>query len=112
MTWVNYVCGRLEGRYRYSNTIVYNNFPFPLEVSESNKDKVRECCNEVLEVRKSFPNESLANLYDPELMPPALINAHKHLDNAVDKCYRHENFDNDLERIKFLFDLYLEYTSK
>ena len=111
MAWVSYVCGRLEGRYRYSNTIVYNNFPFPMEVSETNKNKVIECSNKVLEVRKSFPGESLADLYSPQLMPPALINAHKDLDKAVDKCYRSEKFEDDMDRIKFLFDLYLEYTS-
>ena len=111
MAWVSYVCGRIKGDYRYSNTIVYNNFPFPREVSEVNKDKVRECCNKVLEVRESFPGESLADLYSPQLMPPALINAHKDLDKAVDKCYRSEKFEDDMDRIKFLFDLYLEYTS-
>lgn len=111
MSWVNHVCGRLEGRYRYSNTIVYNNFPFPTDVSENQKNKVINCVDLVLEAREEFPNEPLTNLYNPQLMPPSLKNAHKFLDKEVDKCYRHEKFKDEMDRMRFLFDLYLKYTS-
>jgi hypothetical protein len=63
MTWVKYVCGRLESRYRYSNSIVYNNFPWPENPTESQKPKVEAAANQVLEVRKQFPGSSLADLY-------------------------------------------------
>ena len=112
MTWVSYVCGRLKGDYRYSSRIVYNNFPFPYEVSESNKNKVMVCSQKVLDVRDGFSGSSLADLYNPLVMPHDLRKAHDDLDKAVDRCYRGKKFKDELDRMKFLFDLYLEYTSQ
>ena len=109
MTWMRYVCGRLKGDYRYSNKIVYNTFPFPNNVTEGNMLKVIDAVQLLLNERDKFKNESLAQLYDPNIMPPSLWNAHKKLDNAVDKCYRRKKFKDDIDRIKFLFDLYIEY---
>lgn len=110
MIWVSYVCGRLEGRYRYSNEIVYNNYPWPKNPSKKNKVKVDEQAQKVLDVRMEFPNSSLADLYNPLTMPPKLVNAHQKLDKAVDLCYRPQAFINETGRIEFLFDLYNEYT--
>ena len=110
MTWVNYVCGRLEGRYRYSNEIVYNNYPWPKEPSHKNKKAVETKAQKVLDVREDFPNSSLADLYDPLAMPPKLVKAHLELDKAVDLCYRPQAFTNETARIEFLFDLYNNYT--
>lgn len=109
MIWVNYVCGRLESRYRYSNNLVYNNFPWPEKVSESQKMRVEDRAKKVLEIRNNFPNSSLADLYDPLTMPIDLLKAHEDLDKAVDNCYG-KKFKSKEDRIEFLFELYKEYT--
>ena len=111
MTWVNYVCGRLEGRYRYSNEIVYNNYPWPKEPNEKNKKVVEIKAQKVLDVRKDFSEASIADLYDPLTMPPKLVKAHNELNKVVDKCYRSQPFNNQTNRIEFLFGLYEEYIS-
>jgi len=111
MAWVKYTCGRLESRYRYSKDVVYNNFPWPKEVSEKAKKNAEEKAQKVLDVRTEFPDSSLADLYDPLTMPPKLVKAHQELDKAVDLCYRTQAFTTEASRIEFLFDLYNEYTS-
>ena len=110
MSWMKYTCGRLESRYQYSNSIVYNNFPWPENLSEEKSKKVKEFVQIVLDVRKEFPDSSLADLYDPIAMPKKLVDAHKHLDKAVDLCYRPQPFPTELSRLEFLFDLYKKYT--
>ncbi|WWW11982.1 DNA methyltransferase [Arcobacter cryaerophilus gv. pseudocryaerophilus] len=109
MVWVDYVCGRLKSDYRYSNSIVYNNYPFPKKVSEKQKKAVEEKAQNVLNIRSQFSDCSLADLYDPLSMPPNLKKAHQELDKAVDNCYGSKSFKNDKERIEFLFGLYEEY---
>lgn len=109
MVWVDYVCGRLKSDYRYSNSIVYNNYPFPKKVSEKQKKAVEEKAQNVLNIRSQFSDCSLADLYDPLSMPPNLKKAHQELDKAVDNCYGSKLFKNDKERIEFLFGLYEEY---
>jgi hypothetical protein len=111
MTWVKYTCGRLKSDYRYSNTIVYNNYPWPKEPSEKNKKAVEAKAQNVLDVRAEFPDSSLADLYDPLTMPPKLVKAHQALDKAVDLCYRPQAFASDQARIEYLFGLYNEYTA-
>jgi len=111
MIWVSYVCGRLESRYRYSNTLVYNNFPWPENVSDEHKKKVEECAQSVLDARAQFPHSSLADLYDPNTMPPELVKAHTDLDRAVDACYN-KKFPTKESRIEFLFELYKRYAQK
>jgi hypothetical protein len=111
MTWVKYVGGRLKSDYRYSNKLVYNNYPFPKNVSEANKKKVEAAAQKVLEVRENYPNSSLADLYDPLTMPPPLVKAHQALDKAVDRCYRPQPFTSERNRIEFLFELYEQYTA-
>lgn len=111
MTWVHYVCGRLESRYRYSNTIVYNNFPWPESPSEKQIKTIEEAAQKVLDIRTKFPSSSLADLYDPLTMPPKLVKAHQELDKAVDLCYRPQPFPNETKRIEFLFELYDKYTA-
>ena len=110
MVWMKYSCGRLESRYRYSNQIVYNNFPFPQEVSETKKEKIKQLAQAVLDTRKEFPDNSLADLYDPNTMPAKLVKAHNLLDKAVDSCYSTKKFANERARIEFLFELYHNYT--
>lgn len=111
MTWVKYVCGRLESRYRYSNSIVYNNFPWPENPTSKQQEAVEKAAQAVLDTRAQFPNSSLADLYDPNTMPPALVKAHQALDKAVDLCYRSQPFPNETKRIEFLFELYDKYTA-
>jgi hypothetical protein len=111
MAWVRYTCGRLESRYSYSNTIVYNNFPWPENPTEKQKQTVESAAQNVLEVRAKFPESSLADLYDPNTMPPELVKAHQALDKAVDLCYRPQPFINETKRIEFLFELYDKLTS-
>jgi hypothetical protein len=106
ITWVKYVCGRLESRFRYSNTIVYNNYPFPENVNEKQKQKVEIAAQAVLDTRDKYPDSSLADLYDPLTMPPDLVKAHQILDKAVDLCYRPQPFVSELNRIEFLFSQY------
>ncbi|SMD34013.1 Type II restriction/modification system, DNA methylase subunit YeeA [Reichenbachiella faecimaris] len=111
MIWVRNVCGRLKSDFRYSNTIVYNNYPWPKDPSAKNKKKVEACAQAVLDARASFPKSSLADLYDPLTMPPVLVKAHQALDKAVDLCYRPQAFVDETARIEYLFDLYSEYTA-
>jgi hypothetical protein len=106
ITWVKYVCGRLKSDYRYSNTIVYNNYPFPENVNEKQKQKVEIAAQAVLDTRAKYPDSSLADLYDPLTMPPDLVKAHQILDKAVDLCYRPQPFVSELNRIEFLFSQY------
>ena len=109
--WVRYVCGRLESRYRYSKDVVYNNFPWPQQPSAEQKAAVEAAAQGVLDARAQFPGSSLADLYDPLTMPPALLKAHQVLDKAVDKCYRPQLFTSDAKRVEYLFELYEEYTN-
>ena len=109
MSWVKYTCGRLKSDYRYSKDLVYNNYPFPKNVSEKQKKAVEEKAQNVLNIRSQFSDCSLADLYDPLSMPPNLKKAHQELDKAVDNCYGSKSFKNDKERIEFLFGLYEEY---
>lgn len=109
MTWVKYVCGRIKSDYRYSNELVYNNYPFPKDVSEKHKKEVEQKAQAVLDARDAFEGSSLADLYDPLSMPPKLKKAHQALDRAVDRCYSSKTLKNDKERIEFLFALYESY---
>ncbi len=111
MVWTKYICGRLESRYRYSNTIVYNNFPWPENPTEKQITAIEEAAQKVLDTRLEFPNSSLADLYDPLTMPPALVKAHNELDKAVDLAYRPQPFTSEANRMEFLFGLYEKYTA-
>ncbi len=109
MTWIKYISGRIKSDYRYSNELVYNNYPFPKNVSTKNRENVEEKAQNILDIRASFPDSSLADLYDPLAMPPKLKKVHQELDKAVDKCYTKRTFKSDKERIEFLFGLYEGY---
>ncbi|MFH0977624.1 MAG: type IIL restriction-modification enzyme MmeI, partial [Spirochaetota bacterium] len=111
MTWVRYVCGRIKSDFRYSNDIVYNNFPWPENPTERNVKQIEEKSQQVLDARNDYPDSSLADLYDPLTMPPKLVKAHQELDKAVDLCYRSQPFVNETKRIEFLFELYSKYDS-
>jgi len=105
MAWVRTVCGRLKSDYRYSTSLVYNNFPWPDPTPEQ-RAAVETKAQGVLDARAEFPTSTLADLYDPTAMPPPLVKAHAELDAAVEKCYRKEKFTSDRERVEFLFQRY------
>jgi len=111
MAWMRTTCGRMKSDYSYSNTIVYNNYPWPKDPSNKNIKSVENKAQHVLDVRAEFPESSLADLYDPLTMPPKLVKAHQALDKAVDLCYRPQAFSNERVRIEYLFDLYQQYTA-
>ncbi|MCZ2132142.1 MAG: class I SAM-dependent DNA methyltransferase [Bacteroidetes bacterium] len=111
MTWVKNMCGRIKSDYRYSNELVYNNYPFPENPNEKQVKAIETAAQKVLDARLQFPNSSLADLYDPLTMPPALIKAHNELDKAVDLAYRPQPFTSEANRMVFLFELYEKYTA-
>ncbi len=111
MTWMKYICGRIKSDFRYSNLLVYNNYPWPKKADKKNIKAVEENAQQVLDVRAKFPESSLADLYDPLTMPAELVKAHKELDKAVDLCYRPQPFTTEANRIEYLFALYNEYTA-
>ncbi len=86
MSWMRTVCGRLKSDYRYSNTIVYNNFPWP-EPTDEQKAKIEQTAQGILDARALYPDSSLADLYDPLTMPPELRKAHQANDRAVMQAY-------------------------
>ncbi|MBI2259328.1 MAG: class I SAM-dependent DNA methyltransferase [Flavobacteriia bacterium] len=111
MSWVKYICGRIKSDFRYSNELVYNNFPWPENPSDKQIKSIETLAKKVLDIRLQFPNSSLANLYDPLTMPPVLVKAHQELDKAVDLSYRSQTFTSDANRMEFLFELYEKYTA-
>jgi len=106
MAWVRQVCGRLKSDFRYSNKLVYNNFPWPQDLSDKHRATVEAAAQAVLDARAQFQGQTLADLYDPLAMPKALRDAHKALDKAVDKCYRSAPFTSERQRVEYLFELY------
>ena len=126
MAWVRQVAGRLESRYRYSNRIVYNNFPWPVEPTAAQRGRVEEAAQRILDLRVELgdgragllpaangrgPTTCLADLYDQEGMPIPLLKAHAALDRAVESCYRRQAFTSDRQRVEFLFTLYDKLTA-
>jgi N-6 DNA Methylase len=105
MTWVKYVCGRLESRFRYSKEVVYNNFPW-IEPTETEREKISTLAQKVLVARENYPDSSLADLYDPLTMPSDLVQAHNNLNKAVDKLYSSKTFESEAKRMELLFELY------
>ncbi|HMV60680.1 MAG TPA: class I SAM-dependent DNA methyltransferase [Agitococcus sp.] len=109
--WMRTTCGRLKSDYRYSASIVYNNFPWPLNPTDKQKQTIEAAAQAVLDARAAHPTCSLADLYDPLTMPANLLKAHQQLDKAVDAAYGKTKFANEAERVAFLFELYQQYTA-
>ena len=113
--WMRAVGGRLKSDYRYSASIVYNNFPWPKKPTAKNTadqtTDIETKAQAILDARAGFPDSTLADLYDPLTMPPTLQKAHKALDKSVDRAYRKTAFNNEAARVSFLFDLYQQYTT-
>lgn len=109
--WMRAVAGRLEMRYSYSNTIVYNNFPWP-NPSEEQKKKIEETAQSILDARAKYPDSSLADLYDETLMPPELRKAHQANDRAVMAAYGFSTKMTESECVAELFKMYEKLTEK
>ncbi|MCU4956896.1 N-6 DNA methylase [Bacillus cereus] len=112
MAWTRTVAGRLKSDYRYSNTLVYNNFVFPTP-TEKDKLKIMKQAENILSIREAYisSGSTLADLYDPVSMPANLLKAHQKLDKLVDKSYG-KTFKTDEERVAFLFELYASENKK
>jgi hypothetical protein len=125
MAWVKRVAGRLESRFRYSNRIVYNNYPWPEEPTRAKRERLEEAAQRVLDLRielgdgrvgflpkraNTANGVSLAVLYGAG-MPQPLLKAHRALDAAVDRCYRSQPFETERQRVEFLFGLYQKLTA-
>jgi len=113
MAWVWTVAGRLESRIQYSGTMVYNTFPWPEAPSDARRAAIEAAAQAVLDARAMFPGATLADLYDPLTMPPALLKAHHKLDAAVDAAYGKmpSSLESDAARVAFLFERYRSLTS-
>lgn len=105
MSWLRHVGGRLKSDYRYSIGLVYNTFPVH-QIKVDNWEKLEPLAEAVLAARAAHPGATLADLYDPDLMPPDLRRAHSSIDRAVDRLYRPKGFTSDRERVEHLFGLY------
>ena len=104
MAWLRHIGGRLKSDYRYSIGLVYNTFPLPPK--DTDLSRLERPAQAVLDARAAYPGATLANLYDPDLMPPNLRRAHQALDRAVDRLYRRNGFASERERVEHLFMLY------
>jgi len=105
MVWTRAVGGRMREDYQYSNTIVYNNFPLPL-LSEPVKEELTLAALRVLDVREYHCERTLAELYDPDLMPADLRSAHADVNALVDAIYSKRTYETDEQRLADLFAMY------
>lgn len=105
MAWMRAVCGRLEMRYRYSKDIVYNNFPWP-EATDEQRTEIAQAAQRILDARQLYPDSSLADLYDPTLMPHELLKAHRDNDRLVMRLYGFPTSMTETECVAQLFKLY------
>lgn len=107
MTWVATVAGRLKNDFNYSALLCWNNFPVP-KISKIQKDEINDRVLQIFDQRELYPEKTMAQLYDPDIMPDGLRNAHQELDVVIDQCYRSKEFSDDEERLEYLFKLYSE----
>jgi len=111
LVWIATVCGKLETRYRYSNTLGWNTFPVP-KLTEKNKADLTRCAEYILLAREAHFPATIADLYDPEKMPADLRAAHDRNDELLERIYIGRRFRNDTERLEKLFELYTKMTTK
>lgn len=109
LVWIATVCGKLETRYRYSNTMGWNTFPVPT-LTEKNKADLTRCAEDILLAREAHFPASVADLYEPDNMPEGLRHAHERNDEVLERIYIGRRFKNDTERLEKLFDLYTKMT--
>jgi hypothetical protein len=105
MVWVRNVGGKLKTDYRYSAKLCYNTFPFP-KINSKQEELLSQYVFDVLDARAEHTGKTMAWLYNRGTMPKGLKQAHKNLDEAIEKCYRLQEFKSDTERLEYLFKLY------
>jgi hypothetical protein len=103
--WIDAVCGKLETRFNYSNTLGWNTFPLPT-LTDKNKANLMRCAEDILLARERHFPATIADLYDPERMPENLRQAHERNDEVLERIYIGRRFKNDTERLERLFQLY------
>ena len=110
LIWIATVCGKLETRYRYSNTLGWNTFPVPT-LTDKNKADLTRCAEDILLAREAHYPATIADLYDPDAMPDDLRAAHERNDEVLERAYIGRRFKNDTERLEKLFELYTKMTA-
>jgi hypothetical protein len=111
LVWIATVCGQLETRIRYSNTLGWNTFPVPT-LTDKNRNDLTRCAEDILLAREAHFPATIADLYEPEKMPPDLREAHERNDEVLERIYIGRRFKNDTERLEKLFELYTKMTTK
>lgn len=111
LVWIATVCGKLETRYRYSNTLGWNTFPIP-GLTQKNRDDLTTAAENILLAREAHFPATIADLYNPEEMPANLRAAHDHNDEVLERIYIGRRFRNDTERLEHLFGLYTKMITK
>lgn len=107
MGWLRHIGGRMKSDYSYSAGLVFNTFPMP---PSGDLTKLKPYAQAILDARANYPDASLADLYDPNIMPADLRRAHQANDKAVDRLYRKAMFKSERERVEHLFQLYEKMT--
>ena len=105
MVWIHTIAGRMRTDIRYSSSLCYNTFPFP-KITQTQKEKIEELVNIILDERDKEYLKTLAELYDPNKMPDGLKKAHENLDLYIETIYKDKPFSSDEERLEHLFKLY------
>jgi hypothetical protein len=114
LVWIATVCGKLETRYRYSNTLGWNTFPVPT-LTEQNKTDLTHCAEDILLAREHYFPAAIADMYDRDRMDsefPLVREAHERNDEIIERIYIGRRFKNDTERLEKLFEMYSKMTSK
>lgn len=111
LIWIGTICGRLEMRYSYSNTLGWNTYPLPT-LTEKNRADLTRCAEDILLAREAHFPATIADLYDPENMPDNLRHAHEMNDEVLERIYIGRRFKNDSERLEKLFDLYTDMATE
>jgi len=111
LVWAMAASGKLEDRLRYSNTMAWNTFPMP-DLSPTQIAMLEDGAWEILAERERHTGRTIASLYEPDTMPPGLLEAHRQVDDALERIYIGRPFHNDTERLEHLFKRYKLMTAK
>ena len=111
LVWIDTVCGKLETRFSYSNTLGWNTFPVPKLTTQNKEDLTRAAENILLAREEHFP-ATIADLYKQDQMPENLRIAHDHNDEIIERIFIGRRFKNDTERLEKLFELYSKMTGQ
>jgi hypothetical protein len=110
LIWIATVCGKLKTDFRYSNTLGWNTFPVP-PLTDQNRADLTRCAEDILLAREAHYPATIAELYDPEMMPANLREAHERNDEVLERIYIGRRFRNDTERLERLFAMYTQMTA-